>query len=270
MPIAVEVLKQIEAGKMAFDQTIVFDPSMRRDGSGETSFQKIGTRLTIRYLLEQTLVKSDNASSDMLIEWVGLNHINETLRKLVPREFSPITTLLDVRRLAYSELHPKAVRLDGNNYIDIKSKKDYRKRYEHFAKLVQVPVSKLRQPNLESAFAAYYAKGYNSGTLRGYADLLELLAEKKAVSPFVSEEVFKIMSRCKTGKARLKAHFPTEFKFAHKTGTQIQRICDFGILTVPSGATFSVGACAENFTSFKKAEEALAAAGKAIAREIPR
>ena len=75
-----------------------------------------GKALSVRYLLDQMLIHSDNTASDMLIRLVGIEQVNAVTRELVPEGFGPITTLADVRRLIYGELHPAARTLSGKDF----------------------------------------------------------------------------------------------------------------------------------------------------------
>ncbi len=264
IPVAIEVLKQIEDKKISYDTQIKINPSQKRDGAGEVSYLKAGTFVSVRYLLEQMLLESDNAATDILIGLVGIDNINRTLKKLVPVGFQPITSLLDVRRYAFKELHPFALKLSAADYIKIKSKKTYSARYNEFARLIKLKPKQLKYKTIDEGFEAYYKKGANSSTLKAFAELLTLIHKKKAVSPFVSTELNQLMLRCRTGGERIKAGLPAPIQFAHKTGTQVARVCDNGIITFPDQQTLIVVACVEKWKNLSAAEKALSKVGKSI------
>ncbi len=268
VPVALEVLQQIENKKISYETKVKITTTQKRDGAGEVSFLKPGSFVTVRYLLDQMLLESDNAASDILIDLVGIDNINGTIKKLVPKGFKPITSLLDVRRQAFKELHPKALQLTANDYIKIKAQKTYKARHKEFARLIKVKPSQLKYKSIEDAFEAYYKKGSNSSTLSAFAELLNLIYKKEAVSSFVSNELFQLMLRCRTGTHRIKEGLAKTTKFAHKTGTQIARVCDNGIIQFKDQKTLIVVACVEKWKDLKNAEKALSNVGKAISQSM--
>lgn len=270
VPVAVEVLRQIELGRICYDRKIKIKDSDRRDGSGEVSYLKSGTEVTVRYLLEQMIIESDNAATDLLIELVGIDNINSTLQKAIPIGFKPVTSLLDVRRYAYSQLHPLALALNGQHYMQIKAAKSYVNRAKTFSKITKTPPQFFKHRTIESAFEAYYNTGANSATLIAYSSLLQKLYKRELISEFVSSELYALMARCKTGKKRIKGGFSAPILFAHKTGTQIGRICDMGILILPSKTTVTVTACLEKWRDLAAAERELANVGRVIVEILGR
>ncbi|HEX4923715.1 MAG TPA: serine hydrolase [Bdellovibrionales bacterium] len=263
--VATEVLRQIEAGNLSYDDTIVLKHEHFRDGAGQTNYQKPGTKLSIRYLMEQMLTESDNAATDLLIDRVGIEQIQNTLVSAIPDGFGPITWLLDVRRHAYGELHPAAQKLGAPEYMRLKQAKTSKEKLRLFSQLTGVPASQFNFKTLREAFESYYAKGYNTATLTAFTQLLTKLARGEWISAFVSSELFAFMSRCQTGQDRIVAGLPAGYKFAHKTGTQLGRICDMGIIQTPANKKLTVAVCAEKFRSDKHASNALKQVGAAIA-----
>lgn len=263
--VATEVLRQIEAGELAFDETIILKVEHFRDGAGQTNYKKPGTKLTIRYLMEQMLTESDNAATDLLIDRVGIEQIQSTLVSAIPKGFGPITWLLDVRRHAYGELHPAAQKLGAQDFIRLKQAKSSKEKLKLFSQLTGVPPAQFNFKSLREAFESYYSKGYNSATLTAFSELLTKLARGEWISAFVSSELFAFMSRCQTGQDRIVAGLPPGYKFAHKTGTQMGRICDMGIIQTPANKKLTVAVCAEQFRSDKHASNALKQVGAAIA-----
>ena len=111
VPVAIAVMRRIDQDTLTLDSTLRLLESDYVDGAGPTKRHAPGTELSVRYLMDQMLIHSDNTASDMLIRLVGLDAVNAVTRELVPEGFGPITTLADVRRLIYGELHrPPALR----------------------------------------------------------------------------------------------------------------------------------------------------------------
>jgi beta-lactamase class A len=263
--VATEVLRQIHEGSLSYATRITLKAEHFRDGAGKTSLMKPGSSLTVRYLLEEMLRESDNAATDILIDTVGVEKIQNTLTNGVPEGFGPLTPLLDVRRLAYGELHPAASKLTAQDFIRLKKAKSSAEKVRVFSKLTGVPQSKFKHKSLRKAFESYYAKGYNSATLTAFTQILVALANGKWVNSFVSKELLDLMAKCGTGRDRIAAGLPSGYKFSHKTGTQMSRICDMGIIETASQRKLTVAVCAEDFRNDKDAARTFAKVGATIA-----
>lgn len=267
LPIALEVLKQAEEGRLSLDERIELTEGDFVDGAGATNRKKPGSRVSIRFLLEQMLIRSDNTASDVLIRRVGLERIHQSLNEWVPEGFTRITRLSDVRRLAFSGLHPDARRLTGRDFIRLKAIRDERKKREAFAKLAGVSPGALNPVSLKSSYEAYYSKRLNSARLDAYGLLLERFAKGELLGAEGTRTLLEILGRVQTGKKRIRAGLPPEMSFAHKTGTQRERVCDFGIARRaqnPQAGGIVIAACTQRL-GLKKAERVLREVGVAIA-----
>lgn len=269
VPIAVAVFKDIEAGKFTLDTKLVLNEDDFVDGAGQTNSYPVGSRLTVRFLLEQMLIHSDNTASDLLIRAVSLDRVNSVLKSLVPEGFGPITTLGDVRRGAYSAFDPDAGKLRNRDFRDLKAISTEGKKLEHLAQLLKRKSTDFHVRTLDAAFDSYYSTHVNSATLQAYGTLLEKIARGEALGRESTSELVAIMKRVETGKERIIKGFPRTVSFAHKTGTQHARICDFGIAwneKSPTTGPVIVASCVRGVTALSKSEKILARAGKALAR----
>lgn len=271
VPIAITVMRQVEQGVLSLDTTVPLLASDYVDGAGPTNGFAPGTALSVSFLMEQMLVHSDNTASDMLIRLVGLERVNAVTRELVPEGFGPITTLADVRRRVYSELHPAALGLSGNDFLALKRQPSEAGRLALLARLLGVERRALAPISLGEAYERYYATPYNSATLKAYGDLLSALDAGTALSPDSTQYLLGIMRRAETGALRIKAGLPPTVGFAHKTGTQRARICDVGLVDQPStnpadtSTRLVVVACVREVASTARAERALRGTGEAVA-----
>lgn len=229
VPIAIEVLAQVDAKKISLDDEVTINLDDYVDGNGPLKFKKPGDRVSVRYLIEQMIICSDNMASDMLIRTVGLDKINTLAHNLIPGS-SPITTLKDVRRHIYSELHDKAFELPGQSFIELNGIGDPMAKLEKFSSLIRLGKEQLKLQNVHEAYEAYYRKGLNSASPRSYSKILETLWEGKILSPSSREFLLQTMLKTETGKDRIKAGLKQPWVFAHKTGTQHQRIGDVGYI----------------------------------------
>jgi len=72
LPLAVEVLKEVEEGRLTLEQKVHVEPEEAAPGVKENSdLWREPSDRTVRELLEFSIVRSDNTSSDKLLELVG-------------------------------------------------------------------------------------------------------------------------------------------------------------------------------------------------------
>ncbi len=270
-PIAIAVMRGIERGQFTLDTTLRLRASDYVDGAGETNSRALAAPVSIRFLLEQMIVQSDNTASDMLIDLVGLREVNDVVASLAPTGIQRITTLADVRREVYGRITPAAERLAGQDWLRLRQQPTDKARLEMLSQLTHVPPSRFRMKSLDAAYASYYAGQLNSGRLNAYGDLLQALFDGHALSPRSTKYLVDVMSRTATGTHRIKAALPPHVIYAHKTGTQRARFCDSGLLQVadpPTGGTrrVVVVACTRGDASQTRSERVLRDVGHAICR----
>jgi beta-lactamase class A len=267
VPVALAVLQAVERGDFALETKLRVRASDYVDGAGQTNSKAVGTALSVRYLLEQMVIYSDNTASDMLIGLVGIRAVNALVQQFVPQGFERITSLADVRRHAYGYLTPQASHLSGHDFLVIKRQRSDSDRVQVLSRLLHVPPHAFLLPSVGDAFEAYYASGLNSGRLDAYADLLELLVNGKIVNAEHTRYLLEVMERVQTGVHRVQAGLPKAARFAHKTGTQRARTCDSGLVTVPRlgrDRRIIVVACTRGELSSTRSDRALRDVGAAL------
>ncbi len=269
VPVAIAVLRAVARGELALDTRIELRAEDFVDGAGATNHHRAGSRLRLDWLLEQMIVHSDNTASDVLIRSVGIEAVNAVAAELTDTAGLRITTLADVRRLAYGELHPSAARLRSADLLALKRSGTGQARVDKLVQLLQIPPRELRQPSLDRAFEAYYASEVNSASLVDFGRMLAALAEGRALDMPETSYLLDLMARVQTGQRRIRAGLPPDARFAHKTGTQHRRTCDLGIATVPAAGTSTpparvvIAACARG-TGMAAGERALRGIGAAV------
>ncbi len=236
VPVAIAVLRGVERGDFTLDTPLTLREADYVDGAGPTKRQPVGTPLTVRWLLEQMIVFSDNTASDMLIGLVGLPAVNAVAQEAAPGGLDRITTLADVRRHAYAQITPQALHLSGRDFLELKAQRGDREARDTLTRLLHVAPASLRPIGVGEAFEAYYATGLNSGRLDAYGELLAQLAQGRLLDPAHTRYLLGVMERVQTGTQRIKAGLPAGVIFAHKTGTQRARTCDSGLITRPADA----------------------------------
>lgn len=226
--VAISLMEEIERGKIKFDQKIKLEEKHFVDGAGRVIWSEPGTVFTVSELLEAMIRESDNSAADMLIGLIGTEELNRDIKKWMP-DSGQFTSLLDVRYHAYSELHPKARTLTNMDFIQFKNS-PVPERHQKFASKIKVPLINLKASSLEEAYEKYYLKGYNSGNLNQFVSVLEKLRNGKLLSQKNTDIILTHMENMKTGDTRIKSGLPANFKFQQKTGTQIHRACNVGII----------------------------------------
>ncbi len=267
VPVALAVLRAVERGDFTLDTTLRLRASDYVDGAGATNARPLGTPLSVRYLLEQMIIYSDNTASDMLIGLIGLHAVNALVEQLAPHGIERITTLADVRRHAYGHLTAEAVHLTGHDFLVLKQQRNDAERLQALGRLLRVPTASFKVASVADAFEAYYAGGLNSGRLDAYAHLLQQFVEGQVLNAGHTAWLLRVMARVQTGTQRIKAGLPASARFAHKTGTQRARTCDSGLITVPKlgrDKRVIVVACTRGELLIGRSDRALKDVGTAI------
>src|SRR5690606_841204 len=265
VPVAIAVLRAVAAGALSLDTRVALLASDYVDGAGGTNAFAPGTPLRVSWLLEQMIVHSDNTASDVLIRSVGIDQVNAVAMELTGVRDLRITTLADVRRLAYGQLHPAAAKLQSADLLAIRRSGSGPARVRKFSQLLALSPDQLRLGNLDEAFEAYYATHVNSATLVDFGRMLAALSDGRALPPEQTIYLLDLMARVQTGHHRLRAGLPPGTRFEHKTGTQHRRSCDLGIATVPAAAS---GAAPARVVIAACARGMGAAAGERALREV--
>ncbi len=263
LPILIGVMKSVHSRKLNLNQKIQINLTDYRDGAGQTNWVPPGKTVTLKFLIEQMMIYSDNAATDKIISLVGMKNINSTLQSIVPKGFHEITSLLEVRHQVYSHVHKKSSSLSNMDYFKIKAAKRFSKKIEVFRKLAKLRRSQLYTTDLNLAFNKYYSTYLNHATLSSYAYLLEKLVHGEIISKKISKEILKLMKRCQTGKTRIKKHFPKSIRFAHKTGTQYKRACDMGVASWKQKNVI-ITACTKGYRRLSHSDRVLAKLGQAL------
>lgn len=269
VPVALAVLRAVERGEFTLDTTLRVRASDYVDGAGATNSRAVGTPLSVRYLLDQMIVHSDNTASDMLIGLVGLRAVNALVEQHVPQGIERITTLADVRRHAYGYLTSEAVHLTGHDFLVIRQQRNDAERLLTLSRLLRVPTASFQVASVADAFEAYYASGLNSGRLDAYARLLQQLVDGQVLNPAHTAYLLRVMERVQTGTQRIKAGLPAPARFAHKTGTQRARTCDSGLISMPRlgrDKRVIVVACTRGESLTARSDRALRDVGTAICK----
>ena len=267
IPLAIALLQKVEDGELSLQQELELAESDFVDGSGELLWREPGETFTVFELMERSVRDSDSTATDMLIRLLDEQSFNQQIRDaMVAEGFGPITTILQVRQDAYSEFHRDARKLSNLDFIELRNEDDLEARCARMLEMLSAEPGDTSSGSCADAFERYYAKGNNSANLEAFGLLLERFWKGELVNEEHTQMLMQIMLSVTTGDRRIKAGLPEGAPFAHKTGTQIARSCNVGILNpqlVP-GAVI-VLACAEGYANLGQAERAYQELGQALA-----
>ncbi|MDA7417028.1 serine hydrolase [Xenophilus arseniciresistens] len=273
VPIAIAVLQAVDEGRVTLDTPLTVRADDYVDGAGRTNRTPVGKALSVRFLLEQMIIHSDNTASDMLIGLAGLSAVNALVQRQVGDGLEPITTLGEVRRQVYGRLTPQAEHLSGASLLSIHRERGDDARLQRVAQITGVPTPQFRQRSLAKAWQDYYAEGLNSGRLDAYGDLLAQLNRGELLSARSTAHLRALMERVVTGPRRLRAGLPADVRLAHKTGTQRERTCDGGVARLPAAGRGAaparevlIVACVAGAAPRAQAERAIAQSAAAVCR----
>lgn len=269
IPIGIAILQRVESGDFSLDDTITLQESDFVDGSGDLMFQEPGTDYTVRELMKRMLRDSDSTATDMLIRFLGEESLNEQVKEsIMPQGIGAITTIMQVRYDAYSEITPDAQKLTNLDIVDLKEVSPLSDRYLALLEKLSISEENVESKSIVDAFLRYYTRGINSGSLSAMGSILEKLHKGDYLTDENTEILLDIMKSVNTGDRRIKAGLPEGAQFAHKTGTQIGRSCNMGIVNPDADNPVVVAACAENYTSLRQAEEAFQKVGELVSENL--
>lgn len=246
-----EIYRLIDLKKLSLEDSIPVAREKYRDGPGFINWKKEGERVTIRKLLEYMIIKSDNAATDILFDVASVPRVEETARQLGVHDLKGLTTMLDVRKRVFRQLHPLAGSFTSLDYIKLWRIRNLSKKAKLLAKILQKPKNSFHAEDIKKAYFDFYKKGYNSASLQTVSHSLRTLIFSNFISTQNRKEIVKLLLRCKTGKDRIRAGLPEKWRFAHKTGTQLKRSCDVGMAIGPTKEKVLISICARDFETRK-------------------
>ncbi len=257
VPVMMAVFRQLEKGELSMDAEVLYGPKAIRDGSPQLNLVEPRSKIAVSTLLEVMIQHSDNAAADMLINLVGLNAVNLGLVEEGIHGFGPITTLLEVRRLVYRNIDPDTEGLRVSDFFELGVTRPLDLRLLRLSELLEVEAGTFQPEHYQKGFQTYYRAGYNTAPLEAMGTLLGKLAKGEIVNPQRSQQMIEIMLGTKTGAHRFISGLPPNTPFAHKTGTQYRRICDFGVFYMKDDRPIVLAGCIKGGRTRKAAEEEL-------------
>jgi beta-lactamase class A len=220
LPIALELLTQVNEGTLALDRQVTIGPSdirpcctlSRRHPNG-------GITLTAGELLELMIVESDNTAADAVLQLVG----------------GPPVVERRLRALGFNGINVN--RYDGDINLEMTGVQHPPPKAEWTLELQRRLIDEIPPEQQRAARARYTSDPRDTATPDDMARFLGRLYLGDLLPRPSTDLLLDLMVRARTGPQRLKALLPPETIVAHKTGTTDVVINDVGIITLPdSGA----------------------------------
>jgi beta-lactamase class A len=223
------VLDAMDRGELRLSNEILVKPHDISPGPDEFAnlVMKHGAyTATVEELLRRSIAESDSTSVDVLIDYIG--GIRAVQNFLERKTISGIRVDRTER-----ELQTESVGLLWKpEYSDLK---------KFNSAIHSIPIDRRNE-----AWRAHLGDPRDRATPAGMTDFLLRLIEGRLLSASSTDKLLSIMSETSTGKDRLRARLPANWKIAHKTGTGrtwqsvTETTNDVGILMAPDGTCFAV------------------------------
>lgn len=236
LPVMVLAYQLADQEKLDLSRRVEFRKSDIRGGSGVLRYHEPGLNPTLRDLVMQMVITSDNSASDLVIAAVGgVRAVNEWLKQHGYRVSRLHSTLYEVFRKRYELLDPTLRHLTPEDVYALQigdpSFATSRARVE---RVLQELAKKPLQPewNRRSNEDPDYWLGVM--TPRETGRLLESIEEETAASPASCREMKRVLRQQQAGARRL-PHYLT-VPVGHKTGDLPPVVAnDVGIIYARSG-----------------------------------
>jgi beta-lactamase class A len=218
LPIAIELLTQVSAGRLSLDRPIALAPSdIRACCTLSRHHPRGGVTITAGELLEMMIVESDNTASDAILKLVG----------------GPPIVERRMRTLGFDKINVN--RSEGDINFEMTGVTNPPPEAEWTLNLQYQLISEVTPLALREARARYTTiDPRDTSTPDDMARLLGRLQLGNLLPPQSTTLLLDLMARSKTGPRRLKALLPPDTIVAHKTGTTGVVINDVGIITLPA------------------------------------
>jgi beta-lactamase class A len=220
IPVAVELARQFEAGVLDPTERVRVPAAGRTPGGTGLSVLVDEVELSLRDLAQLMISVSDNAATDVVLQRVGRDNVNATMRVL---------------GLEQTVLEGDCAFLFGRMIAELQLSDDERARLERGDEEVFSDIA----PERWQACHDLQAASTNRSTPREMVRLLEMVWKDEAGPPEACAFVRRIMGQ-QVWPHRLRAGFPGSVKTSGKTGTLPFVGNEVGVVEYPDGGRYAV------------------------------
>jgi beta-lactamase class A len=238
IPAMVMAYQMAEAGALDLDARVTIGKADKRGGSGVIRYHDVGLQPTVRDLVMQMIITSDNTATDLVFARVGgVPAVNTWIQTT---GYAPAlrlnATILEVFRNRYTLADPKAVELTAEDVYalgsgDLAYGTSPRERLQVIQTGMQRPevqAENLRRLNHEPS------TWLGQITPRGVGRLLEAIETAALTSAASADEMRRVFRQQQSGSRRLPHYI--DVPVGHKTGDFAPAVAnDVGIIYTRSG-----------------------------------
>ncbi|HKO29063.1 MAG TPA: serine hydrolase [Solirubrobacteraceae bacterium] len=215
IPVMILAYRDADAGRLDLDQRYTIRPEDLRRGTGLLQTFTVGLQPTVRDLITQMIITSDNTATDIMIAKVGRERVNRMLDSLGYCQTRLRETIGDLFRATWIRTDPK--------YASLTDREVYDKGFP------DAPDS------MYLAFNADSAQWFGRTTAREMSHLLAQLQRGELASPQSTRAMLRTL-REQLYASRLPQRIRFRAAIGHKTGDWPPIIGnDVGIIYAPSG-----------------------------------
>jgi beta-lactamase class A len=224
LAVAVELLSRADRGAVRLEEKTILAPAdMRPGGPLSERAPDGGSTLTRNELLEAMLVHGDNTAADALLPVAGGPEV--------------VTAQLDAVGLGDIRVDRSELELA----FDVAGVTAAPPPPTRSLATIRAAIDSVPEAGRREAFARFLADPRDTATPNALVQLLRQIAEGRRLTPESRDRLLALMTRTRTGPARLKGQLPADTPVAHRTGSGADlgaaNICtnDVGIVTLPGG-----------------------------------
>jgi beta-lactamase class A len=272
IPIMVEVMRRVDAGAFRLDDRLTLTEADKSPGSALIHFHE-GLRPSVRDLLYLMITLSDNTATDMLWHLVGLESVNDTMRRL---GLTTIDCVMPNREYFLMECGAGSDWSGLSGAETVARWRELKARGEHAEAFARVLEENQRlsgagfQHLYDSRWGLDESCGFddtftvdqaldNKGSPADMAELLAMIVEGRCASAPSCRLMIEILSR-QEWRDKIPAGLPPGLHVANKTGGVSGTSNDAAIVYTPSGAPIVMVVYCKGLT-----QRATAHASRAIA-----
>jgi beta-lactamase class A len=217
IPVMILAFRDADAGRLNLDQRYVIRPEDQRRGSGLLQTFAPGLQPTLRDVVMQMIITSDNTATDIMIAKVGRDRVNRMLDSLGYRQTRLNATTGQLFRAVWESLDPK--------YASMTDREVFTRGFPNDS----------GAEGRNVAFVADSSKWLGRTTAREIARLFEQLQRGELASQASTQQMLRIL-RQQFYASRLPQRIRFRAGIAHKTGDWPPLLGnDVGIIYAASG-----------------------------------
>jgi beta-lactamase class A len=199
IPVMILAFRDADAGRLNLDERYTIQQEDLRRGSGLLQTFAVGLQPTLRDIIRQMIITSDNTATDIMIAKVGRERVNQLLDSLGYRQTRLIMTTGQLFRSLWVQLDPKYSSMTDREVFERGSPNDSAAAARSFA------------------LVADSSKWLGRTTAREMARLLEQLQRGELATKASTDQMLRIL-RQQLYATRLPQRIRFRAGIAHKTG----------------------------------------------------